>query len=396
MEKWKRNMFMMCAVQFLAMASISCVTPFLPLYLQQLGLAEPEAVRLWSGYIFGANLLTAFIFSFVWGKLGDRYGRKPMLVRAGIGTALTITLMGFVTDHIQLLLLRLLNGAVSGFAPAASALVAVNAPKERSGYALGMFHSSSISGTICGPLIGGVFADLFGFRAVFSFLGISMFGVALLVIFTVQENIGRMERKSITTYSEDFKVIVSRKPLPALFVSAFMIRAATVGTLPLVPLYVQQLVPEHANLALLAGVSTAAAGIASMMAAPQLGKLGDRFGAQYVLVFASIGAAVFFVPQAFAQNLWQLIALRFCSGLFLGGITPSIHVLIRRHAPSGMESRTYSYANSALILGGMAGAAGMGAAASVWGLAQVFICSAVILMIHVWWMRQTILSKRRG
>jgi DHA1 family multidrug resistance protein-like MFS transporter len=388
----------MCAAQFLAMASVSCVTPFLPLYLQQLGLTDPEKVRVWSGLIFGANLLTAFIFSFVWGKLGDRYGRKPMLIRSGIGMAVTITLMGFVTDHIQLLLLRLLNGAVSGFAPAASALVAVNAPKERSGYALGVLHSSSISGTICGPLIGGVFADLSGFSAVFSFLGIGIFSATLLIIFMVQETFDGKERKRMTTFNEDFKIIVSRKPLPALFFSAFMIRVATVGTLPLVPLYVQQLVPEHANLVLLAGVTTASMGIANMTVAPLLGKLSDRFGAQYVLVFAALGAAVFSVPQAFVQNLWQLLALRFCSGLFLGGMTPSINVLIRRYAPESMESRTYSYSNSALILGGMAGAAGMGAVASVWGLAAVFICSAVILIINVFWMMQTIilaLARRR-
>lgn len=162
---------------------MSCVTPFLPLFLQQLGLTEPEEVRIWSGLIFSANLLTAFIFSIVWGKLGDRYGRKSMLVRAGIGMAVTVTLMGFATDHIQLLLLRLANGAVSGFAPAAVALVAVNTPKEKNGYALGILHSGSMAGTFCGPLLGGALADWFGFRAVFSFLGIGIFAAAMMIIF---------------------------------------------------------------------------------------------------------------------------------------------------------------------------------------------------------------------
>jgi len=308
--------------------------------------------------------------------------------------SVTITWMGFVTDHLQLLLLRLLNGAAAGFSPAASALVALDAPRERSGYALGMLHSSSICGTICGPLIGGVCADRFGFAAVFSLLGISIFGATLLVIFLVQETFAAPERQERATFREDFNVIVSRKPLPALFVSAFFIRMATVGTLPLVPLYVQQLVPEQANLAFWAGVTTAAMGIANMLAAPPLGKWSDRCGAQYVLVFAVLGAAVFFVPQAFVQHLWQLIALRFCCGLFLGGMTPSLNVLIRRYAPDGMESRTFSYSNSALILGGMVGSVVMGAVASVCGLAAVFLCSAVILAIDVCWMRQTIILAR--
>ncbi len=377
-------MFAVCAAQFLAMASISCVTPFLPLYLQQLGLADPDEVRVWTGLIFGANLLTAFLFSLVWGKLGDKYGRKTMLVRAGIGMAITMILMGFVTDHMQLFALRLVNGALSGFGPAASVLVAVLAPKNRSGYALGMLHSSSVTGTICGPLIGGALADLYGFRAVFSSLGLSIFFVTLIVIFRVREDVPQSSRAE-TTFREDFKAIVSRQSLPALFVSAFMIRAATTGTLPLIPLYVQQLAPGQNNLALLAGTAAAAMGIANLIAAPNLGKAGDRFGARYVLIFAVAGAACFAVPQAFVQNLWQFIALRFGSGLFLGGMTPSLNVLIRRDSPSGMESRTFSYANCALLLGGLIGSIVMGAISSAWGLGAIFLCSSAILLINFFW-----------
>jgi len=165
MEMWKRNLIILYVGQFLVMAAMSTVTPFLPLYLQQLGITDPEEVRFWSAVIFGANLFTAFIFSPIWGKLADRYGRKVMLVRSGISMAIIITLMGFATNHFQLLLLRLLNGMMAGFIPAAIALTATNTPKERSGYALGILHSGSVGGTICGPLLGGFMADSFGFSA---------------------------------------------------------------------------------------------------------------------------------------------------------------------------------------------------------------------------------------
>ncbi|MGG1600810.1 MFS transporter [Paenibacillus naphthalenovorans] len=394
-EKWKRNLFILYVGQFLAMASMSCVTPFLPLYLQELGLTDPEEVRWWTGIIYAANLLTAFIFSPIWGKIADRYGRKLMLVRSGIGMAVTITLMGLATSHIHLLILRLLNGMMAGFGPAAIALTATNTPKERSGYALGILHSGSVAGTMCGPLLGGLMADWFGFAAVFFYTGVSIFIAALIVIFLVKENFEKQDRKEKTNFVQDFRKIVSRKPIASLFVSASIIRSAMVGTLPFIPLYVQSLAPSQDNLFFLAGITAASMGMANMITAPQLGKLGDKYGSHKVLICAAFGAILFSVPQAFVQELWQLIVLRFCTGACLGGMMPSIHVLVRHFAPKGMESRTYSYVNCAIFLGGMAGALGMGAVASRFGLPSIFICSAFLLLLNNGLMKFTLPDANR-
>ncbi|XID91651.1 MFS transporter [Paenibacillaceae bacterium WGS1546] len=386
-EKWKRNVFILYAGQFLAMASTSCVTPFLPLYLQELGLTDPGQVRLWTGMIYGANLLTAFLFAPIWGRLADRYGRKPMLIRSGIGMAVTITLMGFAAAPVHLLLLRLLNGTVSGFSPAAIALVATNTPKERNGYALGVLHSGAVAGTMCGPLLGGVMADRFGFGAVFLYTGISIFIASLIVIFFVKESFQRQEEKENTPILQDIRTIFSRKPIASLLLSAATIRMAMVGTLPFIPLYVQQLAPGEDHLVLLAGVTTAAMGLGNMIAAPQLGKLGDRFGSRRVLVFAVFGAILFLIPQAFVRELWQLIVLRALTGACLGGMMPSVNTMMRHFAPQGMESRAYGYLNCALFLGGMIGAVGMGAVSSQFGLPMIFIGSAVLLVLNNVWIK---------
>ncbi|HTG69213.1 MAG TPA: MFS transporter [Candidatus Udaeobacter sp.] len=391
-EKWKRNLCILYVGQFLAMASTSCVTPFLPLYLQELGLTDSGEVRLWTGIIYGANLLTAFVFSPIWGKLADRYGRKLMIIRSGIGMAVTITLMSFATSPVQLLFLRLLNGMMAGFGPAAIALVATNTPKERSGYALGILHSGAVAGTMCGPLLGGLMADWFGFSAVFLYTGLSIFLAALIVIFFVKEKFEKKNRKEKMPFLQDFKKIVSRKPIGPLFVSASIIRSALVGTLPFIPLYVQELTTSRDNLVLLAGITAAAMGVGNMIAAPQLGKLGDKFGSHLVLISAVSGAILFSIPQAFVTELWQLIVLRLLTGACLGGIMPSINTLIRHFAPEGMESRTYSYVNCAIFFGGMVGATGMGAVSAQFGLPMIFICSAVLLLMNNIWMKYTIFS----
>ncbi|MGQ7890494.1 MFS transporter [Paenibacillus sp. WC2504] len=388
MEKWKRNLYILYVGQFLAMASTSSITPFLPLYLQELGLTDPKKVLFWSGMIYGANLLTAFLFSPIWGKLADRYGRKVMLVRSGIGMAVTITLMGVATSPVHLLLLRLVNGVLSGFGPAAIALTATNTPKERSGYALGILHSGAVAGTICGPLLGGLMADHFGLREVFFYTGISIFVAALIVIFGVKEKFEKkVKAEKKTDLIQDFKIIVARKPIASLFVSSAILRAAMIGTLPLIPLYVQHLAAGSDNLVVLVGITSAFMGIANMITAPYLGKLGDKYGSHRIFVYAVLGAIVFSIPQAFVHQLWQLIVLRFCTGACIGGMMPSMNVLIRQYAPAGMESRTYSYVNCAVLLGGLAGSLGMGVIASNFGLPMIFLCAAGLLIMSNIWMR---------
>ncbi|MEK3735006.1 MULTISPECIES: MFS transporter [unclassified Paenibacillus] len=390
MEGWKRSLYILCIGQFLAMASISCVAPFLPLYLQELGVQDHADVTMWSAVIYGANLLSAFVMAPVWGRLADRYGRKLMLLRSGFGMAVTMTLMAFVSGPVELLLLRLLNGTLSGFGPAAIALTAKSAPKERSGYALGMLHSSSVGGTICGPLLGGMLADRFGFAEVFLYMGIGILAASVVVLFGVHE---RYEKPLLQAQTSglrgDLREMMSRRPLLHVFVSAFLQRAATVGILPLIPLYVQLLAPGSSNVALLAGIASAAAGVANMMAAPQLGKLGDRRGPSRVLASSLLGAMLLAIPQAFAQQLWQLIALRFCSGASLSGLGLSLNSLVRRHAPAGMESRAYSYLNCAQMAGGLLGSIGMGWLAGAFGLRIIFAGSAVLLALNWLWVKIT-------
>ncbi|WP_202080590.1 MFS transporter [Caldalkalibacillus salinus] len=391
MDKWKKNLVILCVGQFIFMASMSQIIPFLPLYLQDLGLSDPEEVSRWSGLIFGAQFLTAFLISPIWGKIADQYGRKMMLIRSGIGMAIVTTLMGFATSPMQLLLLRLLNGTISGFIPAAIALTATNTPKARTGYALGILQSSAVAGSICGPLMGGVLAEFLGFSTIFMYTGIFIFIATLIVIFFVHETFERKTSQEKTSFKQDFKLIIARKPILSLFIIATLVQLAMLGTLPLIPLYVQELRDSEQYLAFFAGLAGAVMGLANMLAAPKLGKIGDRYGSQFVLFFATLGAAVMTLPQAFVSSLWQLIAMRFLVGLCMGGMLPSIHALLRHYAPEGMESRTYSYSNSAIFLGNLIGPITGGFLASLFGLSSIFIYATILLVISALWVKWTVI-----
>lgn len=382
MERWKKNLVILCFGQFLVMASMSSVIPFLPLYLQELGMDDPDQVKKWAGLIFGANFLTAFIVSPIWGKIADRHGRKMMLIRSGIGMAIIVTLMGFATSHIHLLILRLLNGTISGFIPAAISLMATNTPREKVGTALGILQSGGVAGAIFGPLLGGLMADFLGFRAIFSYIGISIFTATVIVILFVKERFEKQESKQKTSFSQDFKLIIAIKPILPLFFVAMLVQLAIMGIQPLIPLYVQELAPTSQYLAFFAGLTAASLGSANMLFSPLLGKLGDKYGSHLILLFSILGAALFAFPQAFIAQLWQLILMQFLLGACIGGLLPSVNSLIRHYAPQGMESTTYGYSNSAMFVGNMLGPIITGQISALFGLPSIFIWASALLIAN--------------
>ena len=387
MNRWKIDLAVMWFCSFFVMGGMTMVIPFLPLYLQELGIDDPHKVAIWAGFIFAANFVTLFAFQPLWGKLADRYGRKVMLLRSCFGMAIIIILMGFAQSAWQLLALRLINGVVSGFNPAAVSLISASAPKERMGFAMGTLQSGVIAGTITGPLFGGLLADVVGFRPIFYMTGAILLVASLLVAVLVREKFDRKAAAALPQLSifKGFGQLRAIPQLPALFTVTLIIQFALLSTMPVLPLFIQQMHPDMTRLALFAGLVGSVAGLSNMIAAPLLGRLADKIGAQRVLGFALLGATVTLIPQAFATTVWQLLAARFMFGLFLGGIVPSVQSLIRRFTPDGMESRAFAFNSSFLSVGNLLGPIIGGFASGLIGIPGVFLMSAALMLVNAIW-----------
>lgn len=397
MKRWKRNLWILAGAQFLVMGAVTMIMPFLPLYLQELGVTDADEVQRWAGFIFGINFLSAFLVSPIWGTLADKYGRKIMVLRSGIGMSIVITLMGFATGPVQLLILRFVNGLVSGFIPASISLVATNTPKARVGYALGFLQAGAVSGSVMGPLFGGMMAEWVGFRTIFSVTGGCIFLATAVVLRQVMEinKPDPKEAKGLGGFFGEAAVILGNKTLLPLFSVAFLIQFAMLSSAPQLPLFVQQLGAPGGYVVFFAGMVTAVTGFANMVASPQLGKIGDRFGSQYVLILALLGAAVFFIPHVFVTSVWQLLICRFLLGLFIGGLLPSLNSLVRHHSPPGKESTAFGYSNSAVCLGNMLGPM-MGGVVSGWiGIRGLFLLTALLLVLNSLWFRLSFTSFKR-
>jgi DHA1 family multidrug resistance protein-like MFS transporter len=395
MEAWKRNLTILWFAQFMVQGAMSQILPFLPLYLQQdLGITNEQQLNLWSGLIFGANFLSALIFSPIWGNIADRIGRKVMLLRSAFGMAIVTGMMGLVTSPVQLLILRILNGTISGFIPASIALVSTNTPKERVGFALGVLQSGGVSGTILGPAIGGILAEFLGFRNIFFVTGAFLFIAGLLALLMVKEiNKPNPKEKTGEGFVKDFKKIITSGPMLALFGTGMLVQFSIMLTNPIMALYVKDILHQTSYIAFFAGLVTSMTGIANIIAAPLLGRLGDRYGSEHVLFYALLAAALFLLPHAFVTSIWQLLILRFLLGLTIGGLMPSVHSLIRYYAPKGMESRTFGYSNSIIFIGNMLGPIIGGSIAGWLGKPSVFICSGILFILNFLWVRFQIRGK---
>lgn len=318
-----------------------------------------------------------------------------MLLRSSFGMAIVIVLMGFAQSPMQLLLLRLLNGTISGFNPASIALVSGTTPKPRMGFAMGLMQSGAVAGTILGPLIGGLLADWIGFRPIFYVVGALLFVASLLALFLVKEKFDRVEAAQVPQVSvlEGFKELAKVPQLPALFGVTFLLQFAMISPMSLLPLYVEKLHGSAVNIAFWAGMVSAVTGISNMLASPLLGKLSDKVGAHRILTYALIGAALFLIPQAFVTSVWQLILVRFLMGVFMGGLLPSVNALIRSYTPDGKESRAFGFNSSTLALGNMLGAVIGGFLSGYIGIEGLFIISGAFLLINTVWVRLKLYKK---
>ncbi len=389
MQLWKRNLVVLWFANFTVMAGMSLVMPFLPLYIEDLGVTDPQELTRWAGLVFSGTFMTSAIFAPIWGALSDRTGRRVMLIRSAVGMAIVMALMGFVTSVDHLFYLRLAMGVISGFIPAAVALMATNTPKEHVGYALGTLQTGAVSGQIIGPLIGGVLANFLGFRSVFWFTAGMLVIATVIVTVFVKENFQKPAPASKGAKGERkrFEMVGHLKLIWPMLVVSFLITFSSMMVDPMMSLYVSQLVPGSESVALIAGMITACTGIANIIFSPRLGRLGDRVGYKKVLLLAMCGAGLMYLPQAFVTAPWQLMICRFGLGMCIGGLLPQVNSLIRSRVPLEVQGRMFGYNTSAMFLGNLCGPNVGGFIGGKYGFGSLFIIATCTMLCNALWLK---------
>lgn len=392
MSMWKRNLIVCWFGMFVTGVGMSQIAPVLPLYIKQLGVDNTDSVAQFSGIAFGITFIISAIFSPIWGLAADKFGRKPMLLRASLGMAIVISCMGFASNVYVLIALRLLQGTITGYSTACTTLIATQTDKEHAGYALGTLSTASIAGALLGPTIGGFIAESLGLQSSFFVTGGLMLVAFITTALFVKESFHREDKKTLSI-KEVWSSVPEKSLTLTLFVTFFILTIALYSVEPIITVYVTQLSKSASHVALLAGMTFSASGLANIIAAPRLGKLSDRIGAHKVILVALIAAGLLFIPQAFVQNPWQLMGLRFLLGLAAGGLIPSVNILVKKITPDALTGRVFGLNMSAGYLGTFAGSVLGGQVAAWFGIRDVFFVTSVLLLINAGWVYLKVYKK---
>ncbi|MDC3414365.1 MFS transporter [Terrihalobacillus insolitus] len=378
----KRNVAIMWFANFFIAGSITMVLPFLSLYIETFGSFSDKYVQNWSGWAFAVTFVAAFICSPIWGRIGDKYGRKRILIISAFGLGLSVFLMGFVTNVWQLFFLRLFMGVFTGFISMSQALISTQTPKNIAGRVLGTLQTGSITGSLMGPLFGGMIADSIGYATTFQWTSIALFLSALIVWVGIREYKIETDDEEQSSYtSKEVLLHIIRQPvlLMVMLVSMF-VQIAHFSIQPILSLYVSEL-HGTANIALFSGFAFSAAGLGNLMMARRWGRLADRIGYVKILITLLIGAAIVYFPGAYVTNIWQLIVLRFLLGVSIGGIIPVRTAYIRQEAPIAMQGEVLGYNTSIRFFGNMIGPVLGGMLSGYFGISAVFFVTSSLLFI---------------
>jgi len=389
---WRRNLIAIGFAELMAIVGFAAANPLLPLYVQELGVQGEQEIRIWAGIVLAAHPVTMSIFGPIWGMLGDRYGRKVMVQRAMFSGAVLVGLTGLAQSVHQLMLLRVMQGALTGTVTAATALVATSVPRKRIGYALGLLQVGIYAGASIGPMLGGVLSDNVGYQPTFWIMGGLLFLAALGVLLFVEEEFEPTASPGDGQTAEDADE--ARLPLwgrlaPILGSSALLgvlgVRLLTrLGAnllRPVLPLFVQEIVPVGGRVASITGLISGVGAGAGAVGALGLGRLGDRTGYRKILIACALVSALCYAPQCLVGNPLWLLPLQAGTGLAMGGVLAAASASLAKLAPEGQQGFIYGLEASAVSVSSAVGSIGSSALMAWLGLRPPFLVAAGLFVL---------------
>ena len=382
MEIWKKNLYVVFFAQMIVVTGMTFVIPFLPFYVKELGISNTEQAARWSGWLMGAPALAMIIVSPLWGSLADRVGRKPMIERAMFGGAISVFMMSLATNVYQLLIIRIIQGLLTGTIAACTALVSAGSPSRKMGFSLGLLQTGFFLGNFLGPLLGGISADILGFRNSFRITSSLLFIAGWLIFFLVEEKFTPSARKKETLpFKKRVALFFNNGQLFIMFFILFLVQFSVKIISPIFPLFVETIVSNPKIVSTFTGLMYAITGLMSAFSAINIGKLIEKKPSNLLLTISLLGTGLFFLSHAFVTNTTQLILLRVGLGLFYGAIIPIANTIIGLSTPSQDRGKVFGVANSTTYLGNVLGPISGAFIMITFSLPAVFIFTGGLLLL---------------
>jgi DHA1 family multidrug resistance protein-like MFS transporter len=381
-ESWRKNLYLIFVTEFVVIMAFSFVNPFLPLFIQELGDFNNKQAAFWAGIALGGGGLAMFLSSPVWGIIADRWGRKPMVLRAMFGASVILALMGIVSNVYVFIALRCSQGLLAGTVAAASALVAADTPRNKIPFAMGLIMLAVFGGSSFGPFLGGFLADKVGYEATFFITSALLFSGGLIVLFFVKERFDRPIPGQGASLGSLWHLAMSREMLPLLMaICALNIGPPMIS--PMVPLFIRELDPRVAA-ATASGVAFGLMGLVAAISSVVASRLGKRISLKKMMVFSCLGTGLLYLPPMWATTVTQLLIFIALMGLLSGGLMMSANSLVSLSVSQSQQGIAYGVSTSAQALGGGLGPLIGGSLASLLGFKPIFgVAGGLFILVAV-------------
>ncbi len=379
----RRNQLVTVAMVFSVFTGFAFVLPFLPLFVRELGVEEPERAALWAGVLIGVAPLLAGLLAPVWGRLADRHGHKGIAVKALVAYVIILGLSAVVTSVGQLLVLRIGIGLFGGIGPLGLAMATAQAPREETGRAVGRIQAAQILSAAIGPFGGRAArrhdrhpAHLPRHRGPVRSRAPPRPG--LLRGARLRRRQGRRAGHGLP-----------RRRRPArggrfagrLFLVNFIGRSFT----PILPLHLGALGIPSSRLASATGVLISAYSLAAATSAWYLGRLSRTRPPRGLLLITLAGGAAAVAPMALVPSYELILGLAVLLGLVSGGSLTLCYTIGGLMVPEAVRTTAFGFFSGAALFGGALSptVAGLIAHASLRGIywvdAALYVALAVTL-----------------
>jgi DHA1 family multidrug resistance protein-like MFS transporter len=354
LEPWQRNQYAVVLSVALAFGAFELTQSFVPLYIRELGAENIADAAFWSGLIAGVAPLCAAITGPLWGSMADRFGRKPMVLRALIFISVMQFACAYVPSVEWLLVVRVCMGLFAGFTPMAMALAIGVSPREKMAQAIGLVQAAQIAPAAIGPIVGGVLTDTIGMQRTFMLTGAMLIVPSLMLGLTVKESFDRDAEKASSKKGGAGGSMLGLLLLPGFAVALailFMTRFTERAMPPILPLYLIEIDTPSAQLATITGLVVSLGAVAATISSVAYGRRSRPDNTKRLLIIALAGGAVCSALFALTTDWMQVVVLRVILGLLAGGTISLAYTMGARLVPTERSGLTLSVLASCGMLG---------------------------------------------
>lgn len=377
---WKRLLYLICAIQIGAGITIVGILSFIPLYLVELGLHDPGEAAVWAGLVSGVTPFMVALSAPYWSLQANKRGPRPVMMAILATLATAVALSGFAQTPMQLLVLRTLQGLVGGFVPIGLAIIVFAIPEEKHPWAMGLYQASLVMGLVFGPLLGGLAADVFGYRTPF-FMFSALSAICCLGVYKWMPKLSFPHKEQESQWSL-LRYFLGISKVRMLAILMFLCNFGITGIGPILPLYIKHYMPvDESYLATIVGIIIFGAGICSALASLSIAKMTKLMGMHRILLIATIGVSIFFILQYMMPDVWSLGICRSIAGFFMGLITPVANTLISLSVPVERKGIVFGALSGFVMMGNVLGPMISGMVANWFGYGMVFWLTAAIFAV---------------